>query len=67
MATTDVTLKLPRDLVRDARELGVLSDETVSALLRAEVDRRVMDVVNEEIRDYRAEKNMQRTAKRKPQ
>lgn len=67
MATTDVTLKLPRDLVRDARELGVLSDETVSALLRAEVDRRVMGVVNEEIRDYRAEKMARLSSKRKLQ
>ncbi len=56
MATTTVTIKLPDELVRDARELGVLSDETVSELLQAEVDRRVMALVNEEIHAYREEK-----------
>lgn len=56
MAVVEITLKLPEDLVRDAREFDMLTDQVVAELLQAEVDRRVMDLVNAEIHAYRAEK-----------
>ena len=56
MALVEITLKLPEDLVRDAREFDVLTDHAVAEILQAEVDRRVMDLVNAEIHAYRAEK-----------
>jgi hypothetical protein len=56
MAVVDITLKLPEDLVRDAREFDMLTDQTVAGLLEAEVNRRVMDLVNADIHAYRAEK-----------
>jgi hypothetical protein len=37
-----MTLEFPEDLVRDARELGILNEEMMVMLLRQEVDRRVM-------------------------
>lgn len=56
MALVEVTLKLPEELVRDAQQFGILADEVVTELLQSEVDRRVMELVNAEIRAYRAEK-----------
>ncbi len=56
MALVEVTLKLPEELVRDAQEFGILADDVVTELLQSEVDRRVMELVNAEIRAYRAEK-----------
>lgn len=59
----EVTFTLPDDLVRDAQELGILEEQVINELLQAEVDRRVNDLVNEEIHAYRAEKR----AKERPQ
>jgi hypothetical protein len=56
MATVTITLSLPEELVKDAREFNVLTDTSVAELLQAEVDRRVMELVNTEIRAHRAEK-----------
>ena len=52
----NVTLSLPEGLVRDAREFNLLTDKVVESLLQAELDRRVSDLVNAEIKAYRAEK-----------
>lgn len=60
----EVTLKLPEELARDAREFDVLTDEALLELIQAEVDRRVMDFVNEEIHAYRAEKAAEEKARR---
>jgi len=51
-----LTLELPEALAQEANEFGLLRPETITALLRAEVDNRVMQLVNAEIRDYRSEK-----------
>lgn len=51
-----ITLTLPDDLARDAQELGVLDEETLTRLVRQEVDARVQTMVNQEIHDYRDEK-----------
>lgn len=57
VATIQVTLEFPEDLARDARELGILNEETIVELLQHEVERRVMDLVNTEIHAYRTEKS----------
>ncbi len=56
MTTVTVTLQLPEELVRDAREFNLLTEEIISSLLQAEVDRHVRELVNAEIQVYRAEK-----------
>jgi len=56
MTSITLTLDLPDDLAQEANEFGLLRSETLVALLRAEVDNRVMELVNAEIRDYRSEK-----------
>lgn len=52
-----VAINLPADLVRDAREFDLLTDEMVTRLLREAVDQRVNEIVNEEIHAYRQEKH----------
>jgi hypothetical protein len=37
----------------------MLNSETIQAVLREELDRRIMEFVNEEIKAYRAEKRAQ--------
>lgn len=56
MTSITLTLELPDDLAQEASEFGLLRSETIAALLRAEVDSRIMELVNAEIRDYRSEK-----------
>lgn len=56
MATFEITLKLPEELVRDAREFNLLTDQAIADIVRAEVDRRVEQLVNEEIQAHRTEK-----------
>jgi hypothetical protein len=60
MQTVDFNVKIPADLAEEAREFDLLNGEEIVALLRDEVDRRVMDMVNREIHDYRAEKAAER-------
>ncbi len=66
-APITLTLELPEELAQEASELGLLRAETLVALLRAEVDQQVMQLVNAEIQDYRAEKvaNTKSSLKRK--
>ena len=52
--SVDLTIKLPPELVRDADEFGLLTEETVAQLLREAVDQRVNDLVNEEIHVQRS-------------
>jgi hypothetical protein len=54
-----MTLELPEDLGRDARELGISNQETIVELLRQEVDQRVTALVNAEIHAHRVEKGEQ--------
>jgi post-segregation antitoxin (ccd killing protein) len=52
----EITLQIPDDLAADAADFGLLTSATLLTVLREEVDRRVMDLVNAEIKAYRAEK-----------
>jgi hypothetical protein len=56
MNPVELTIKLPPELAQEASEFGLLDATALMGLLRAEVDRRVMELVNTEIQDYRAEK-----------
>ena len=47
MATVEIKLALSEELAKDARELDLLSSESVTALLRAEIERRKMDSEDE--------------------
>lgn len=44
--TVKVATNLPADLVRDAREFNLLTDEMVTQLLREAVDQRVNEIVD---------------------
>lgn len=54
-----VSIELPEEVIRDARELGILEAVSLTQLLQAEIDRRVNDLVNEEIHTWRAEERAQ--------
>ncbi|MEZ4668159.1 MAG: hypothetical protein R3E39_09600 [Anaerolineae bacterium] len=56
MNPVELTIELPPELAQEASEFGLLDANTLIDLLRAEVDRRVMELVNAEIQDYRTEK-----------
>jgi len=56
MAQIEITLSISEELAQDAEEFGLLNTEQIVHLLRSEVDKRIMDEVNAEIQDYRAEK-----------
>ena len=56
MATLQITLELPEDIVYEARELAILNDKIIAELLRQEIAQRVMIFVNDEIHAHRTEK-----------
>ena len=56
MGLVEITVKLPEELVEEAREFDMLTERKLAEVLRTEVDRRVMEMVNVEIQVYRAEK-----------
>ncbi len=60
MEYQELTIKLPAELVEEALDFDLLTEQSLVTLLRAEVDRRVMELVNAEIKDYRAEKTAKR-------
>lgn len=53
---TQITLEIPDELARDAKDFDLLDHQQILRVLRNEVDRRVSQIVNEEIHAYRAEK-----------
>ena len=53
--TIEITLKLPREFVEDAADFNLLNPDEIYTVLRGELDRRVMAMVNAEIKAYRAE------------
>jgi hypothetical protein len=59
----EIHLQIPDDLARDAEEFGILEPETLIQLIQSEVERRVNDLVNEEIHTHRAEKRSEKRAK----
>ena len=59
--SVEVLVILPEDLVRDVREYNLLTDETIAQLLREAVDKQVNELVNEEIRLYRTENQLDDT------
>lgn len=56
MDTIEITLKLPADYVRDAEDFDMLNPDTILAVLRQELDNRIMAFVDAEVKAYRAEK-----------
>ncbi len=63
MANVELIVRLPAELFEEAGEFDVLTDDVIATLIRGEVDRRVMEFVNEEIRIYRTEKAQSKTTK----
>ncbi|MCC7446857.1 MAG: hypothetical protein IT324_05535 [Anaerolineae bacterium] len=61
MGLVEITVKLPEELVEEACEFDLLTERKLAEVLRSEVDRRVMEMVNAEIQAYRAEKAANRS------
>jgi len=59
MQTVEIVLTIPAELARDAADFGLLEPNAILAVLREAVDQRVMELVNAEIKAYRAEKRAQ--------
>jgi hypothetical protein len=56
MSDVEITIRLPEELVKDAQQFDALTDQVIAGILRAEVDRRINEFVNAEIKAYREEK-----------
>jgi hypothetical protein len=61
MGLVEITVKLPEELVEEAREFDLLTQQRLAEVLRSEVDRCVMAMVNAEIQAHRAEKAAKRS------
>ena len=47
MSTVEITVELPETLAKDARDLNLLTNETIAYLLQAEIDRRKIETEDE--------------------
>jgi hypothetical protein len=56
METVELTIRLPKDYVEDAEDFGMLDPATIAQVLRDELDERIMNFVDAEVKAYRAEK-----------
>jgi hypothetical protein len=59
MQTVEMTIRVPKSYVDDAEEFEMLNPDVIALVLREELDRRIMDFVNSEIKAHRAEKRTQ--------
>jgi hypothetical protein len=55
METVKITLNLPKDVVEEASEFGMLEPDEIAQVLRTELDRRIMAFVDAEVKAHRAE------------
>ncbi len=55
MDTVEIVLKVPKEYVEDAADFGMLDAETITQVLRDELDSRIMKFVNAEVKAHRAE------------
>lgn len=53
---TEIIIQLPANLAQDASEFGLLDQANIIHLLETQLEERIMQMVNQEIHDYRAEK-----------
>ena len=60
MTDTQIVLVVPEELARDAQQFDALDPQTILKLLRSEVDQRIMDFVDAEVKAYRAEQAAER-------
>lgn len=56
MSNIEITLNIPEELAKNAREFGLLTSEHIVALLEAEVERAIMDFASEEVNEVRHER-----------
>ena|SRR5450432_25818 len=56
MSNVEITLNIPEELAKNAREFGLLTSEHIVALLEAEVERAIMGFATEEVSAVRAER-----------
>ncbi|MEM6530459.1 MAG: hypothetical protein AAF653_19330, partial [Chloroflexota bacterium] len=57
--TMEITIQLPDDYVTDAEDFGMLNPDTIVQVLRAELDNRIMQMVDAEVKAHRSEQNAQ--------
>lgn len=51
-----ITITLPSDYVEDARDFDMLNPDTILTILRDELDNRIMEFVDREVKAHRAAK-----------
>lgn len=59
MDMIELVIKVPKSYVQDAKDFGMLDDETINQILRDELDDRIMKLVDAEVKAYRLEKRHQ--------
>jgi hypothetical protein len=55
MSLVEIVVKVPEEYIRDAEDFGMLDAETIAQVLRDELDARIMQFVDAEVKAYRAE------------
>jgi hypothetical protein len=62
MSLVEIVVKVPEEYIRDAEDFGMLDAETIAQVLRDELDARIMQFVDAEVKAYRAEQRAKRAA-----
>lgn len=61
MEMVDLIIKVPKTYIEDAADFGMLDPDTLMRVLRDELDERIMQFVDAEVKAYRAEQRAQQT------
>ena len=61
MDMVEIVVKVPKEYVEDAEDFGMLDPDTITQVLREELDERIMKFVDMEVKAYRAEQRARRS------
>jgi hypothetical protein len=64
MEMVEIVVKVPKSFVDDATEFGLINPQTIMDVLQTELDNRIMQFVDAEVKAYRAEERAKRTERR---
>jgi hypothetical protein len=58
MDTVEIVVKVPKSYLEDAEDFGMLDPATITRVLQAELDERILRFVNEEVKAHRKAKRL---------
>jgi hypothetical protein len=65
MNMEEIIIKVPKEYLQEAEDFGMLDSSVIAQLLQDELDKRIMALVDSEVKTHRKERRSQRTLNQK--